>query len=383
MPTLPVKRGILSSAVWKLLEYAPLTAEASMDRLHYIASSIANWRVPVIRCTGTHPETGKAVAVIVADNQPSAEHFIRHMAGIDFRTEELGKVPVWKLPGFFTEHGSDTTMSIAHINSRLGHLLFTGKQLHVPECLGTRLTVPDHGEATSRARRSQASNLRRFHRNGLDWEVSRSLDEFDDFYHKMYVPFTLARHGDAATIRSYSRLRNYMLHGGIIWVLHNGRRISGDLFAESGDTLYWICTGTDHGHEEPVSLGATSAIYIFGVQYARQAGLGQLDLGVCRPSLRDGILAHKKRWGAELRPSTRCQHSLIIQWENWSEELAHFLWHTAPVIQDEDGLTGIVSVPDRSPEPEILQKELLGPGIRGLKILDGETTISVKNRTGV
>jgi hypothetical protein len=351
-----------------------------MDRLHHIFSSIAHWRIPVTRFTGTHPVTGKTTTVIVADNQPSVEYFTRHMTGSDFRTEDLGHTTVWKLPRLCTHTGSDATLFIAHIDSLLGRLLFTGKQLHVPECIGTCLTVPEHGDVTNRARRSQASNLRLIRRNGLSWEIGRSLKEFDYFYHNMYVPFTLERHGDAAFIRSYSRLRNYMLHGGIIWVLHDGHRISGDLFAEAGDTLYWICTGTECESDDPVSLGATSSFCLFGAQYAKQARRCLVDLGLCRPSLRDGLLVHKKRWGAELRNSARCRHSLVFHWENWSDEIAHFLWRTAPIARERDGLTGIVAVPDKESGTGMLQKKLLMPGIQRLKVLNGEAPIQVINR---
>jgi hypothetical protein len=380
MPSRPAPQGILSAAAWKLLGYAPLPAVTALDRLHHTATIIANLRMPVMRFTGTHPVTGRSTTVVVANNAPSVEYFTRHLLGRDFDSVSIGHAAVWNLPRLCTGVYRDATLFVACIDRRLGRLIFRNDCLHVPECIGVNLTVPQDGDVTRRARHSNRNNIRAIHRNHLSWETGHSLEDFDHFYHRMYVPYALARHGDGAMIRSHARLRIHMRHGGILWVLHDGRRVSGSLFTVAGDTLYLICRGTGLQREETVYRGAINSSYVFGVQYAKQAGLHRLDLGVCRPSLRDGVLVYKKRWGAALHESPRCRHSLVFHWANWNSEIAHFIRQTAPITRDRNGLGAIAAAAEGSMDAGELEKELLAPGIRHLRILDGAVMPSVSDR---
>jgi hypothetical protein len=380
MPSRPAPQGILSATVWKLLGHAPLSAVTALDQLQHTASVIANLRMPVTRYTGKHPVTGRTTSVVVAGNAPSVEYFTRHLLGRDFDSVSLGHVAVWNLPRLCTGKYRDTTLFIARIDRRLGWLVFGDKCLHVPDCIGTNLTVPPDGDVTRRARHSNRSNIRAIRQNHLCWETGHDLEDFDHFYYRMYIPYALARHGEGAMIRSHARLRNYMRHGGILWVLHNGRRVSGSLFAVAGDTLYLICRGTGLQRENAVYRGAINSSYVFGVQYAKQAGLHRLDLGVCRPSLRDGVLVYKKRWGAALHESPRCRHTLVFHWTDWNSEIAHFLGQTAPITRDRYGLGAIAATTDGSTDTKDLEEELLAPGIRQLQILNGTTTPSVNDQ---
>jgi len=101
---------------------------------------------------------------------------------------------------------------------------------------------------------------------------------------------------------------------------------------------------------------------------------------VCRPSLRDGVLVYKKRWGAALHESPRCRHSLVFHWANWNNEIAHFIRQTAPITRDRNGLGAIAAAAEGSMDTGELEKELLAPGIRHLRILDGTATPSVSDR---
>jgi hypothetical protein len=171
-----------------------------------------------------------------------------------------------------------------------------------------------------------------------------------------------------------------MRHGGILWVLHEGRRVSGSLFTVAGDTLYLICRGTELQRGDAVYRAAMSSFYVYGIRYAKQAGLQRLDLGVCRPSLRDGVLVYKKRWGAALQESARCPHSLIFHWAEWNDEIAHFIGQTTPITRDRDGLGAVTAAPEGSMNHGELEKNLLTPGIRHLRVLDGTAIPSVNDR---
>ena len=90
---------------------------------------------------------------------------------------------------------------------------------------------------------------RRTRRGGLTHDVSHRAADFDAFYHRMFVPYTRARHGEDAYIKSFHSLRRSFRSGGILWVRSNGQPVAGYLFEHDGDALGLVAVGVVDGDE--------------------------------------------------------------------------------------------------------------------------------------
>ena len=99
----------------------------------------------------------------------------------------------------------------------------------------------------------------------------------------MYVPFIRNRHGEHAVVRSIHWLRRTFRQGGLQWIRRDGQPIAGHILQRRGPVLKFVVLGKISGEWAPVKLGATDALYFFGIQYAKELGCTFIDFGSCSP----------------------------------------------------------------------------------------------------
>ncbi|MGH7550674.1 MAG: hypothetical protein ACREK3_07965 [Gemmatimonadota bacterium] len=361
---LPAGESGSTRLLWNVYERLPLAMDDVLDSAHHRLTSLARRRLPLMRVRGTHPRTGAATSVIVTDSAPSVDYFLEALVGAEPRREPLDTVPVRNLVEALESHADHASLLIARIDRRLGARHIPAGWVRLPESVDAWRPVPEEGLAGETADRRQADNLRRIRKHGLTARVSHDLADFDRFYHDMYVPFVLSRHGEMAYVRGYHRLRRYMRRGGIMWILREGRPVAGELFFIRDAVLHWVCGGTPGGAAEPLRQGAGSAHHVLGVPFARQRNVRRFDLGDSRPSLTDGVLLHKLRWGATIRPSTRARRDLVLRWPRVSDEIAWWLAESLPIAREGRDLVVLTARPpgaDHAPRPSH------APGIRRIE----------------
>ena len=87
-----------------------------------------------------------------------------------------------------------------------------------------------------------------------------------------------------------------------------------------------------------------SATKKFLLDYAIEHGYRYLDLGRSRPQLMDGVLRHKKRWGARLLDSPKELAEFHLSWRVLTPAIAQWLRTTPLVIRDSGGLAGLTAL---------------------------------------
>jgi hypothetical protein len=189
----------------------------------------------------------------------------------------------------------------------------------------------------------------------------------------MYLPFARRRFGEDAYLRNPQRLRRAFRRGFVLWVESGTQRIAGGLFRREGDALRWMASGTADGDLEPAERGALSALYLFALEAAQREGAARLDLGASRPSLRDGVLVHKRRWGGRLVACDDVHHDLCLRWRRFDERIARFLERAPLVFRDGDGLSALTALPPEhgatAERVRDLWRELRVPGLRRLVVV--------------
>ncbi len=149
-------------------------------------------------------------------------------------------------------------------------------------------------------------------KRGLACRISRSAEDFDHFYLRMYLPHARARFAELAYLASRDTLRSSFEQGFLLMVEQQGRAIAAALCDVRGDTLVFSKSGVLDGDPSHLRAGAEVAIYYFMIRYALQLGLRELDCGRGQPFLSDGVVQHKSLWGARLRESGRDEQVFLV-----------------------------------------------------------------------
>jgi hypothetical protein len=183
-------------------------------------------------------------------------------------------------------------------------------------CLPAGTQVRFHAWVSQEIRASEAADIAlppalrkeiQRHTRRERYAVSHSADARDvlRFYEGFYRPYVVARYGAGAVLVDEARFLDVargmnlaMLHAGGEWV-------AGILFGLRGSTLRLGWFGS--ASATPRS-GASEVLDAAVIDHAVSRGARRVVLGHSRPSLADGVVRYKARFGAVLRPTRFPQH---------------------------------------------------------------------------
>ncbi len=148
---------------------------------------------------------------------------------------------------------------------------------------------------------SQRSDIqRRIRKFELTYETTKDPRRFNEFYHKMYLPYMRQRHSDPAAIASYSALAEIFARGELILVSDASDILCGGLFEIQNEKVRCHKMGVKDGNLEYVREGVIGACYYFLVSEMKKRSFKKIHLGEMRPLLNDGITKFKVSLKAEM-----------------------------------------------------------------------------------
>lgn len=169
-------------------------------------------------------------------------------------------------------------------------------------------------------------NFKRLHKkNDCEYVTTSSVECFNDFYRKIYAPFTRLNHGDAAFVFSYEEARSKFQQGELLLVKENSESIAGVILEYSLTRCSPICIGirTDRAHK--VSEGLLTAILFEVILRARARQFDKVDLGYSRSFLKDGNFRFKSRLTATVNSDYHKASGFMgVEIFDWSEGLKDF-----------------------------------------------------------
>ena len=103
------------------------------------------------------------------------------------------------------------------------------------------------------------------------------------------------------------------------------------------------------GNVEWLKKGAVAALYFHLIDYARLHGCTQIDLRGSAPSLADGLLRSKRKWGAALYERRDVFWSTLVHWNRLDGAVVQFLSHTPLIFHHGDALSAVATVERQMP----------------------------------
>ncbi len=307
---------------------------------------LLNWsgvrKVPAVLLHGMRQGTGRPGSLLIVGDEPWIHYLPRRFFVSEPKRQLLGRIGIRALPEFLNRHQSTVDLTIARVDRLSGRRMFTKEYLAVPEWVGTRLVVPVDLDRQVRSGGSIRRDMTLVRRHGYQPVLSDGRDDLGTFYDSFYVPFSHGRHGELTFIRTDLDLRRRVRHGGILWLQRGGRRVAGILFEVKEHTVDLLALGTLAGNLDLVKEGAIAALYYFIIDMAQKRGCRVVDFRGSRPTLADGLLRYKSKWGAVLYDKTDSYHDLFVRWSRASDSVKEFLSQTPLIFRDGGGLSALL-----------------------------------------
>lgn len=179
---------------------------------------------------------------------------------------------------------------------------------------------------------------------GLGYRISNDTQEFNHFYHRMFIPHIQKRFKDLSQVDSYEEMKQYFLHGQLLLVTKGSEVVAGALFQIQDETLIFRRTGVLDGDEAHIDGGAQLALYYFQLKYANDNKLRAVDTMMSSSFMNDGVYTNKREWGASVVPDHQSTTWIYIFNAVPSEKLAQCFERNPAIIYSPEGLKGFVGV---------------------------------------
>jgi hypothetical protein len=283
--------GLNQSSRWHAFRIA-ITWIKDLGRLVY-----TRCRVNVSRWDG--PEW---TVIYISDDTADSEKELQYLffSGTPIETK-LGRAFIWQLSALIRQFVEQDCLVICDIN-RLIKWRFQGMYcvrifprlralLHVPTSMDSFV------KSVRELRRRELSKARK---QGFGYMVSRELEDFELFYHQMYVPFINERYRERAHIRSYEAQREvFEKRGKLLCVKYQNDIVTAYLgtLRRFGRTFSALLMGVHQDHTVLVKKGVITALYWHVVNWAHSNQLSVVDFGIVRARLNDGLFAFKRQLG--------------------------------------------------------------------------------------
>lgn len=298
--------------------------------------------VPVTLWHGVTSRPGQVGRVLVAGDDPWVRYLPQRFFAGDATCEPLGRVTIRSLPQFLKRFEKSADLTIIRVDRLSARTIFGSDYLAVPEWVGTRLTVPDNLDALVRSSSNIERDVRRVRRHNYVPVVSSGEEDVDLFYHSFYLPLSKARYKETLVVRPVHDLRRRVRQGGILWMQRERQRVAALLFEEKRGTLDVLAVGTMDGNPVLMKEGAIAALYYFVIKLARTRGYHTVDFRGSRPSLSDGVLRYKSKWGTTLYDKTDSYYDLLVRWDEVNEAVREFVSHTPLIFRDGEGFSALI-----------------------------------------
>lgn len=245
--------------------------------------------------------SGKRWTVIFVGN----EHGLLEVTRLFFPDEEverqeIGRVALWKLQAGVRQWlagGAD--LIICELSNVYPWRLKAPFVLIVPTWVRQIAAIPEPAETLIAGRKMHGTRHRiaRATRDGFHYRFSQSLEDFDHFYHRMYLPFVKSRHNHLALVTPYERLRRkWFARGGLLLVTRHDVPVAASICYLSDNTCYSIEGGVLDADEQLFQQGVNVLFDWYTVKWGRERGATVYDMGGSRGWRSSGPFAYKSTW---------------------------------------------------------------------------------------
>jgi len=219
-----------------------------------------------------------------------------------------------------------------------------GTQWRMPAWVSQEIMATDRAPIVLPAPlRKEARRLER--RHGYELHFSTHEVDVRRFHATLYRPYVAARFGNGAVIVDERQFLAVSRHMTLAVLTSAGEWVAGLLLQRRAATLHFGWFGSA---SMPLRSGASEVLDARVLQWAARNNVRRVVMGHSRPSLADGVVRYKRRFGAAVRPTRFPQRTLGLLVQNWSPPLVAAL-DAAQFVAFRDGQLEVFRPENPSP----------------------------------
>jgi hypothetical protein len=294
----------------------------------------------LVRLTGTtHASTPGTM--IVGGHDPLEEFLPNRFFASTPEQVSLGKVSILQLPRRLRELRATADLTAVKLDRVLIKVLFKADYLRVPEWMRSSMPIPESVEKVASGHNSLRQDLRLIRKHQLRFIESHSEKDLEEFFNTMYRPHGLGRHGPSAQLRSFVSVQHAIERGALLWITCEGHKVAGVVLEFKNRRMILAALGAAGGDEGLMKKGVLAATYYFSIRFGQAHGCPTVDFGGTRPSLQDGLLRYKRKWGAVIDPKPLNPFDTLVWWPVVNPSVAALLKTTPLVFRDHSALSAL------------------------------------------
>jgi hypothetical protein len=275
--------------------------------LRTIATLAAPFALPVERISGRWLGSAQPADLVFAGSPETATFLAGALIEIG-RRETLARLdtPLSLRSRSFETLCRDADLVAGEVPSLWQTSLPLDADFRMPAWVSQEIRAPDGAAIVlPAALRKEVNRHRRREQYGV--RVTRNEADVRRFYAELYRPYVAMRYGTGAIIVDLTRFLAVSRGMQLALLCVGDEPVAGMLFRHRGATLAlgWFGAATI-----PPASGASEVLDAFVIERAAAAGARRVILGHSRPSLADGVVRYKSRFGATLH-STRFPQRVI------------------------------------------------------------------------
>jgi hypothetical protein len=333
----------------------PVLAATRLSRCLPEAARRPFWRVfalarplPVARLHGP-VRTGGEGTMVIAGKSPEVDY----LPGCFFAGEPermpLRPQGVAGLSRRLLAEAEGVDLVVAHVDQWVASRVDAGAFLRVPHRIAAVLAVPENIRSLAVHRSSLGQDFRLVRNHGFSAQLGTAAGDVAWFYEHLYRPTVEHRHGGLAVLKTLPAVEHAVRLGGLLWIEQHGERVGGIVFRRRGPQVELYAMGQIPAEDGRPRPGCDAASYFHIVETARSLGCVEVDFGGCRPSLDDGGLRYKRKWGMHVAENRGTYHDLLVRWTRVTPAVAGLLDRTSLVFRHDGGFAALLGSSTASP----------------------------------
>jgi hypothetical protein len=345
--------------------------EPAYSVVHRICSIVSDIYLPVTFFKEHGNSDSSNLTLLIAGRGHVSPFFLDRMYNAEPKATRQGRRFIWTVPSI---DRSQVNAIMIEADRCFSRFLSRRGFIAIPEWVLFTMNVSNPVEVIfRRLKKSKGNDLRKIRKHQYACEVGSDRNKLHLFYHKMYLPYIVARYGKLALLASLGYIKDFLQKGELLLVKKGGEYVSGILISTATSIPMVALLGVKDGRTDYVKQGAISALYYYTILWAKERGYTDLDFGHCRPILNDGVFVYKKRFGMGIRRSSRKHRTLYLSIGRPNLYLRQFFINNPLVCDDRGQLKGLLFA-QRNDQPsrqeiEALKKKYFIPGLEGFRVI--------------
>lgn len=353
----------------KLYDKVPATVRSIAYPVVRCRRFLKQLRVDLWQIDGVEMSTGQPLVIACGTAGQNKSLLLGLIFGDSpVRERQLGPTWLWNVNRVVRKSGSDCALAFIGLRHTNLRRLGSPPWIFIPCWVNGVVDIPFGPDVLGKE--NVRSDLRKIRNHALEYEVTRDLPSFDEFYHRMYVPHITRAHGAGGYIVPYNEKRDLFHKCDLLFVKMGDIRVAGVLLLHGPDGPRIWSLGVRDSNDEYVKKGAVAAVFHFSFQFLASQGHSRVRIGASRPFLRDGVLQFKRKLSQTIASGSPDGFGFKVL--SYSPAVQGFLKANPFIYQDGDGLYGAVFVDPDAPlgdkELASLEKSNLHQGMVGLTV---------------